>query len=126
MARLEPVRGQLDQLEVVGRGEDEMRPARPVLIEQLRQDRLAGGDPLDRVGAAKQLVQQEQVWRGTGARADQLQERLDLREVIAGARQKIVGPADAASHVGDRAAVLLRQTGVDRLREYRVDADGAK
>ena len=98
---------ELDQLEIVGRGEDEMRLGPPpVLIEQLRQDRLAGGDPLDRVGAAKQLVQQEQVRRGTGARADQLQQRLDLGEVVAGARQEIVGPADAAPHVEDRGAVL--------------------
>ena len=117
---------EVDELPIVRRRQRDVRGPAVVTAEELQEYRLSRGDALDGVGAAEQLVEQEEMRPGAVARPDQLEEGVDFRDVVALAAQQIVGTADAAADVKDRRTVLARAARVNRLREYRVHADGAQ
>jgi hypothetical protein len=63
---VEPDGRQIDQFLVMGCGQDDVGLCGVVGAQQLQQHGLARGDAFDRVGAAKQFVEQEQVFIAAG------------------------------------------------------------
>src|ERR1700676_2878451 len=84
---------QVNELSVVCGGEDDVEIA--AVNNQLSEHRFACGDPLDRVCAPKQFIQQKQMRCAVRTRPHQPKQCLDLDEVVALARQQVVRSSDA-------------------------------
>ena len=118
------VRQQVHQFAIVGCCNHHMGIGAVGTGYQFQQHCLTGGDPLHRIRAAKQFVQEKQVGRGVTARLHELEKRLDLCDVIALAAQQVIRSAYATADVVHRGLVRRREARIQRLRQHGGYADG--